>query len=294
MGAKAHKLSESSDFYSDSIEVGAPDVSLRVVTSGLDDGVPVLMLHGWPDSARLWRRQVRPLVDAGFRVLAPDQRGFGGSSQPSEIESYSMTRLIGDAIAVLDAAGVERAHLVAHDWGAALGWIMAAHRPDRVASLTALSVGHPGAFLEAGLHQRARSWYMLLFLFERHAEKWLSDDDWTRFRQFMGGHSETEHWISDLSRPGALTASLNWYRANMPIESYLLDTTNTPPVEVDVMGIWSDGDFALLEEQMTNSARYVNGEWRYERVEDASHWIPLDRPGWLAGVLIDWLESRSL
>lgn len=281
------------EFYVNSGEVRSGDVTLRVVDRGPAGGVPVLMLHGWPDSAWLWRNQVPQLVDAGFRLLIPDQRGFGGSSRPSDVEAYSMSRLIGDAIAVLDWAGVEQAHVVGHDWGAGLAWLLAAYRGDRVASLTAISVGHPAAFFEAGIRQLSRSWYMILFLFEGAAEQFLSDNDWSRFRRFVGGHPDTDSWIADLSRPGALTASLNWYRANAPIETYLRDEVNAPAVNLDVLGIWSAGDFALIEEQMTGSDRYVNGQWRYHRVEDASHWVPLDAPGLLTELLIDWIGSRA-
>lgn len=274
-------------------EVVSGEVTLRVVEQGPGDGMPVLMLHGWPDSARLWRHQLDPLAGAGLRLLALDQRGFGGSSRPSEVAAYTMSNQIADALAVLDHADATRAHVVGHDWGSALGWLLAAHYPYRVASLTAISAGHPGAFLDAGLRQRARSWYMLLFLFEGVAERFLMDDDWARFRRFVGGHPETESWIADLSREGALTASLNWYRANMPAEAYLADRANTPAVEGDVMGIWSTGDFALVEEQMAGSAHYVRGEWRYERVEGASHWVPLDAPDRVSSLLIDWIGSRT-
>lgn len=285
-------MTESEDFYHGAYPVVSGGVTLRVVERGPRDGTPVLMLHGWPDSARLWRYQARALADAGLRVLIPDQRGFGGSSRPTDVAAYSMSNQLRDAQAVLDHAGAARAHVIGHDWGSALGWLLGAHLPDRVASLTAISAGHPAAFLDAGLRQRARSWYMLLFLFEGIAERFLSDDDWARFRRFVGRHPETENWIVDLSRPGALTASLNWYRANMPAEAYLQDEANTPPVTVDVMGIWSTGDFALLEEQMTGSEKYVKGEWRYERIDDSSHWVPLDAPDRLSGLLFDWIGSR--
>lgn len=286
-------MADSDDFYEGAYQVDSGEVTLRVVERGHGDGTAVLMLHGWPDSARLWRHQVDPLADAQLRLLIPDQRGFGGSTRPSEVAPYSMSNQIRDALAVLDHAGVQKAHVVGHDWGSALGWLLAAHYPDRVESLTAISVGHPAAFLDAGLRQRARSWYMLLFLFEDVAERFLMEDDWARFRRFVDGHPETETWIADLSRPGALTASLNWYRANMPAEAYLQDSVSTPAVEVDVMGIWSTGDFALVEEQMSGSATYVKGEWRYERIEGSSHWVPLDAPDRLASLLIDWVALRE-
>ena len=132
------------------------------------EGPPVVLLHGFPDSGRLWRHQVPALVEAGFSTIVPDLRGYGASDQPAEVEAYSIPFLAGDVVAILDAVGVERAHVVGHDWGAALAWAFGSLLPDRVDHLVALSVGHPGAFMSAGLAQREKSWYMLLFQFEGH------------------------------------------------------------------------------------------------------------------------------
>ena len=113
---------------------------------------------------------------------------------------------------------IERAHLVAHDWGAAAGWALAALHPERVNRLVALSVGHPATFWQSGLDQREKSWYMLLFQFRGTAEELLTRDDWQLFRDWVRHHPEAEHWIKGLQRPGALTAALNWYRANVAPE----------------------------------------------------------------------------
>src|SRR5690606_21583445 len=137
----------------------------------------VLLLHGWPDTRHLWRGVVPALHAAGYRTIAPDLRGFGDSDKPEPVEAYGLLQLAGDALAVLDHVGAEQAHVVGHDWGAALAWALAAFAPERVASLAALSVGHPVAFREAGFPQREKSWYMLLFQFEGVAEQWLAADD---------------------------------------------------------------------------------------------------------------------
>src|ERR1700730_13240893 len=134
-------------------------------------GRPVVLLHGFPDSGRLWRHQVPVLRDAGFTVIVPDLRGYGGSDRPAGVEAYSLLFLAGDVLGVLDHFGVERTHVVGHDWGAALAWTVASFAPDRVDHLVALSVGHPGAFVAAGLKQRQLSWYMLLFQYPGIAEQ---------------------------------------------------------------------------------------------------------------------------
>src|ERR1700674_3583713 len=113
-------------------------------------GQPVVLLHGFPDSGRLWRNQVPALADAGFSTIVPDLRGYGASDKPEEVEAYSIPYLAADIVAILDDMGVERAHVVGHDWGAALAWAIGSLLPDRVAHLVAVLVGHPGSRIGAG------------------------------------------------------------------------------------------------------------------------------------------------
>lgn len=272
--------------------VRSGDLNIYMSASGPEAGTPVLLIHGWPDTARLWRHQIPALVTSGYRVLAPDTRGRGRSDRPTEVGDYHAMSSIPDMLAVLDAVGAESAHVVAHDWGAAVGWGLAITQPHRVRSLTAISVGHPNAFRAAGLQQLMRSWYMLLFQFEGIAEQWLSQNDWAMFRKFSGNHPETQAWIDDLSVDGALSASLNWYRANAHPSGLVKRLKPVPPAQVPTLGIWSSGDFALTESQMTGSGKHVAGEWRYERIDDSSHWIPLDQPDHLNDLLLDWFASH--
>ena len=270
--------------------VSCDGVDIMVTDHGPIDGEPVLLIHGFPDSARLWRNQIPVLAEAGYRVIAPDLRGFGRSDTPEEVSQYDMSVVMADMLRVLDESGLSDVHLVGHDWGAVVAWALAA-RSGRVRSLTAFSVGHPGGFLAAGLQQRQKSWYLLLFQFEGVAERWLSDNDWYWLRRWSAC-DEIENWIGDLSRPGRLTASLNLYRANLPPESVLAMPREYPPVKVPVMGVWSSGDAALTEKQMTASGDFVSGGWRYERLEDIGHWIPLEAAHQTNALLIDWLGSH--
>ena len=126
------------------------------------EGRPVVLLHGFPDSGRLWREQVPVLAEAGFRVIVPDMRGYGASDKPEGVEAYAMHLLVGDVLAVMSHAGAERAHVIGHDWGAAVAWVLtmvAGHRVDR---LVAIALGHPAAFRSGNLEQFQRSWYMRL------------------------------------------------------------------------------------------------------------------------------------
>jgi pimeloyl-ACP methyl ester carboxylesterase len=275
------------------MRIGINDIELEVHVAepaGHTEAPAVLLLHGWPDSHRLWRHQVPALTAAGFRAVVPDLRGFGASDLPGSVEAYGLAHILGDVIGVLANLGVGRAHVIGHDWGAAVAWAVAALFPDRVDHLVALSVGHPSAFGAAGLAQREKSWYVLLFLFEGVAERWLSDDDYANFRTWSR-HPDADAVISELSRPGALTASLNWYRANLPAAALVEPPLEVPPVTRPTMGIWSKDDMALIEQNMTGSAAHVTANWRYERIDGAGHWIPLEAPDELTGLLLDFLPA---
>jgi pimeloyl-ACP methyl ester carboxylesterase len=252
------------------------------------EGPPVILLHGFPDSGRLWRHQVPALSQAGFKVIVPDLRGYGRSDKPGEVEAYRMHHLVADVLAVLDDAGAPQAHVVGHDWGAAVAWAAAVGASERVDQLVALSVGHPAAFRSAGLEQNARSWYMLLFQFPGVAEKFLTASDWAGFRRWAG-HPDADAVVADLEATGSLTAGLNYYRANVPPESFIGPPPELPRVEASTMGVWSTQDFALTETQMVNSERYIAGPWRYERIEGSGHWMQLEAPEEVNRLLIDFL-----
>ena len=281
------------DVYSKTQSVQRDGVRIVYADHGPEDGTPVLMIHGFPDSVRLWRHQIPVLTDAGYRVVAPDLKGYGRSDKPESVSKYAIAEMAEDMLAVMDSAGIERAHLVGHDWGAGIAWYLAIRSPDRIRSLVALSVGYPTAFREAGLRQLEKSWYMLLFQFEGIAEKWLSGNDWKTLGNWTRNASERDHWIEDLSRPGALTAALAIYRANMGPKRLVEGAAlRLPPVEVPVMGVWSTDDMALTEKQMKSSERHIDAEWRYERIEDVSHWIPVEAPDRLNQLLTHWFAEH--
>ena len=253
------------------------------------EGRPVVLLHGFPDSGRLWRNQVPALVEAGFKTIVPDLRGYGSSDKPEPVEAYTIERLVADVLAVMGDEGVERAHVVGHDWGAAVAWAVATFAGERVDHLVALSVGHPQAFRAAGFEQREKSWYTLLFQFEGVAEQWLRADGWANLREFTN-HPDIERVIADLEA-GALTPGLNYYRANIPPESYLLPPLDLPLVKAPTMGVWSSGDMALTERQMLDSGANVDGAWRYERLDGPRHWMQLDAPEQVNRLLLDFLPA---
>jgi pimeloyl-ACP methyl ester carboxylesterase len=256
-------------------------------------GTPVVLLHGFPDTSVMWRHQVAALTAAGFRTIAPDMRGRGRSDRPPEVADYALTKIVGDVIGIMDALGVERAHVVGHDWGAAVAWGVAMFAPHRVDHLVAISVGAPGAAPPPNLEALQKSWYRILFLFEGTAEDLAQRNDWYLLREMLqGGGEDFERYKADLSEPGALTAALNWYRANLPAERLIPAGPGPqfPPVAAPTMGVFGTADLYLTEAAMTSSASKVTGPWRYERLERVGHFIPLEAPEQLNRLLLDFLR----
>lgn len=248
----------------------ADGLTLAVTVAG--EGPPVLLIHGFPDRSDLWRHQIDDLK-ADFTVIAPDLRGFGESDRPEDVDAYRMRNSVRDMLGILDELGYEKAHVVAHDWGAGVAWSLVHVAPERVERLVVLSVGHPA--VPRTLAQREKSWYTAYFQFPE-AEELIRRDDWAMLRQWASTHPELDRVIADLERPGALTAGLNWYRANHHPKLELRER-EFPPLPMPILGVWSDGDAYLLEEQMAGSKDHVP-DWRYERIEGASHWMQLDAP----------------
>ena len=198
------------------------------------EGRPVLLIHGFPDTGRLWRHQVPALAAAGFKVIVPDLRGYGRSDKPASAENYALPFLAGDMLGVLADAGEPRAHVVGHDWGAAVAWGLGSLAPDNVDHLTVLSVGFPTTFLST-LEQYEKSWYMLLFQFPGVAERWLSENDWHNFK-WWGRHPDADAVIAELEANESLTPGLNYYRANVNPETWVGPALQLPAVQAPPWG----------------------------------------------------------
>ena len=268
------------------MKVDSGGVSLDVQVEG--SGPPVLLIHGFPDTKRVWSKVTPALVDAGYQVITYDQRGYGASDKPTEVDDYHILFLAADAGAVLDAVGVEKAHVVGHDWGAAVAWTAAAFAPERVDHLVALSVGNPNTFVESGFPQKEKSWYMLFFQFAPQAEEWLTIDGGANLRAFSQ-HPDFDATYAELLATGALTPALSYYRANVGPDTFLQPAVVLPPVTVPTMGIWSSDDMALTEIQMSASADSCTNGFRYERIDGVGHWIQLEAPDALNALLLDFL-----
>lgn len=280
------------------VKVG--QIHLSVTEAGA--GETVILLHGFPELAYSWRHQLPALAEAGYRAVAPDLRGYGASDRPTAVDDYGIQSLAGDVMGLIDALGVQRAHLVAHDWGGGLAWFTATMRPDLVSSLVILNSPHPVASAEArneDAEQRAKSWYMLLFQFPGVAEAWLSGDDFRNLRQMVFDNAaphaftdrDREVYITAFAKDGALTAALNYYRANMPPAAWLRPPPQLPPVTVPTMIVWGERDSYLGLGLLERSITKVAGPLRVERLPQASHWVQQDAPEAVNALLIDWLAS---
>lgn len=282
------------------IDVG--EVRLAVAEAGDPAGEPVVLLHGFPEMGYSWRHQMTALAAAGFRAVAPDLRGYGGSDRPSAVDAYAAPKLVGDVAGLIRALGHESAHVVGHDWGGGLAWGLAGNLPGMVRSLTILNA--PVGVVSARLRredpaQRAKSWYMLLFQFPGVAETWLSADDFANLRQFVFDTAapgafppeEREVFIDALRRDGALTAALNYYRANMPPASWLRDPPDPPPVPAPTMIIWGEADAYMDPVLLERSAATVTGPLRIERLPGVSHWVQQEVPDRVNELLLSFLRG---
>lgn len=268
--------------------IAANGVSLNVIDVG--EGDPVLLVHGFPDTHAVWRKQIPALVEAGYRVIAPDMRGCGESDMPAQTTGYQLPLLTGDLITILDALGIDKVQLIGHDWGAVISWVFAAEHPERVTHYIALSVGHPNAYARGGLLQKLKGWYVLMFQLRGFAEAFMKARHWAFFRHFTSFPEEWPTWIAALQRPGRLSAGINYYRANL---TKLLIGVNFPHVTVPVTGIYSDGDRYLTEGQMQGSAAYCDNGFEYLRVAGANHWMQLDAPEKVTPLLLEHLARKA-
>ncbi len=279
--------------------VQANGIRFRTMVDGPPKADMFILLHGFPDGAELWSRQVDALAKAGSLAVAPDLRGYGLSDAPADRESYSIDHLVDDVAALIKAFGRESAHVAGHDWGAVVAWFFAARHPEMTKTLTALSVGHPAALAAASKDdedQQARSRYVGLFLLEGKAERVLAEDDYRRLRLTwsIGPNPEAvprsvvEHFARSLARPGRLTAALNYYRANLTAVGAAWEgLANIGPIKTPTVLLWGDQDPALGRRGAEDTRTYMEGEYELKVLEGAGHWLNFDRPAEVSRALTD-------
>ncbi|MFH5207958.1 alpha/beta fold hydrolase [Antrihabitans sp. NCIMB 15449] len=269
-------------------------LTFDVIDEGPLDGTPVVLLHGFPQTAAEWSRVAPHLHERGYRTIAPTQRGYSPGARPSGRFEYRMSALVGDAAALIAELGAGPVHLVGHDWGSAVAWSTAAAHPDLVRTLTSVSAPHPMAFIRSMVtsSQALRSFYMALFQIP-----WLPEFAISRvFRAVESSNrpavrrralklsqmdsDQFDRIKRDVVDTGALPFALNWYRAMLIAgPGGAAQKISTPTTHV-----WSTRDSALVRKGADLTAEYVTGPYRLE-VLDATHWIPEERPVELAGII---------
>ncbi|MCD2205057.1 alpha/beta fold hydrolase [Halobacterium sp. KA-6] len=272
------------------------NVELHVVTAGNEGDPVVVFLHGFPEFWYSWREHVQPFVDAGYRVLIPDQRGYYLSETPSGTDAYRISLLSGDIAELLENTGAEPAHVVGHDWGASVAWDLSLRHPDVVDRLAILNVPHPTVFVEtltSSVQQMRKSWYMFFFQLPWIPEWYMRRNDYAfptaalRGAQ-AGTFSETDlrRYRAAWDRGNSLTGMINWYRA-------LFRHREDPPretVSAPTLVCWGERDQFLLTEMAAKSLDYCD-QGRLERFPDATHWIHHEQPARVTEVLLDHFQA---
>lgn len=263
-------------------------VRLPVEITG--EGRPVVLLHGFPDSMRMWDGVAPLLAAAGHRVIRYDQRGFGGAEAPTGRRRYEIDRTVQDLVEVLDALEVEGpVDVVGHDWGALVSWALCLTHPERARRHITVSVGHPTAYRSAGLDQKRRSLYVGWFQLPGYAERRLGRRDMRGARRLMPAHPALETVCADLSRPGRLTAGLNWYRANVAT----LFTRRWPSCTVPTLGIIGGSDPYLTVAQLEATSKYMAAEFTSTVLPGGGHWLPLEDPVRVADLIAGFLAREG-
>jgi pimeloyl-ACP methyl ester carboxylesterase len=259
----------------------ASGLTFRAREDGPADGPLVLLLHGFPQSSRCWDATLPVLAAAGYHAVAFDQRGYSPGARPDDVAAYKPHLLVADGVEVADALGADRFHVVGHDFGGMVAWMLAGHHPDRVCTLTVASTPHPAAFRQSYRaasessddDQHERSGYMRAFRESPRGEieaSLLADDGAAQRLAFAGlPEAAADDYIAVLAEPGALVAAIDWYRSMSGRAS-----AATPPSPVPTVYLWGDQDPALGRAAAEATAEHVTGPYTFGVLEGTGHWIP--------------------
>lgn len=253
-------------------------LTFDVLDEGPLDGIPVVLLHGFPERSTTWHAVAPILHEAGIRTYALDQRGYSPGARPTRRRDYRMAHLCADVAALIERIG-STVHLVGHDWGAVVGWMVAAERPDLLRSWTAISVPHPMAFLKAGLtsSQGLKSWYIGFFQVPRLAELTARRPGGLFDRSLRHAGmtpAEVERFRTEMVEDGALPHALGWYRAIALADP----RASGRRVSVPTTFLWSDGDVAVARQGAEETGRWIDAAYELVVLEGVSHWIPTQAP----------------
>lgn len=276
-------------------------VRLHYVEAG--SGPVVVLLHGFPEFWYGWRHQIAPLAAAGYRVIAPDMRGYNQSEKPPGVHAYAVETLVKDVAALIAHCGVTRATVVGHDWGGVVAWEVAMRRPDVVEKLIVLNAPHPAAFLRElrTPTQLARSWYAFAFQVPVLPELLIALGDYRMLRAVFRRdpvrsnaftEDDIQRYRDAFAIPGARTATINYYRAAMRRNPRRITAEAVRSVTVPTLLIWGIGD-RYLSPALTERL----GQWvprlRVERIVGASHWVQHDAPEQVTALMLGFLRADA-
>lgn len=282
---------------SERIQLAVNGLTFDAATEGPANGAPVLLLHGFPESSWSWRHVQAPLAEAGYRSVAPDQRGYSPGARPAEATAYAMSALVSDVVGFADQLGWDSFHLVGHDWGGAAAWHVAGRHPDRLRTLSVVSTPHPKSFLDAksssrgssGDDQAAKSAYMDFFR-QPGSEELLLADDGEGFRAALAASGldaeSIDHYYAALCSPEAMVGALNWYRGAQPADAAGMGSVTTP-----TLYIWSNNDTALGRTAAEATGAQVDGPYEFVELDGISHWVPEQASEALVGHLLSHFAS---
>lgn len=276
-------------------EIEANGLTFQARESGPTDGEPVILLHGFPETSHMWIPLMERLASEGYHCLAPDQRGYSPGARPEGKDNYRYRDTAGDVVALADAMGWDRFHLIGHDWGAGAGWSVVALWPDRLKSWAALSVPHIAAFggaIRNDPDQMQRSTYVTFFQEPGVAEQALSADDFAALKGIWTASDETEkeEYLALFRQPGTLTGALNWYRGSNGISPTDPEVT-FGDVSVPTLTIWGNQDMAIGRKSCDDAAGYMKGPYRFVEL-DAGHWLIQEKPAEVTAELIAHLAAN--
>jgi pimeloyl-ACP methyl ester carboxylesterase len=266
-------------------------LNFTVDVAGPAAGAPVILLHGFPQNRRMWRHQLNALAAAGFRALAPDQRGYCAGARPQGVDAYATGLLIGDVLAMIDATGAQRFHLVGHDWGGQLAWLIAAAHPHRVQTLSVLSRPHPAAFARAlaeDPEQAKRSQHHRGFR-QPEAIESLRKDNFKSFRLGLEreGIADPVIYLQPLNEEGALQAAINWYRASD------IALSTIPPVTMPTLYVWGTKDASVGRRAAELTREFVHGPYEFVEIKGGGHFIVDQMPDRVAQLLLAHLQQAK-
>ena len=273
-------------------------IKLHTVLVGPQSGVPVILLHGFPENWRCWIRQLPALVDAGCRVIVPDQRGYNLSDKPKGIKNYRVDELVKDVLGLIDALEYEKVNLVGHDWGGIVAWTLAHQHPKRLQHLSLLNAPHPQVlrrFLRRDFEQLRRSWYAFFFQLPWLPERAMRADGWRGAVRAVRGsgkihmftNEDIEKYKEAWSQPGAMTAMINWYRATR----YQLRFLKEMRIRIPTLMMWGMKDAALTDRLARPSMDYCE-EGNLILFPDATHWVQRDAADEVNHYLVDFLLDK--